>query len=66
MSRKDKGGEIRPNDMLAGEDQDKAYVVAATSGQFENQHLDTGIAGLRVPDRQVRNSLAGLGKSAAA
>lgn len=65
MSREDKGGEIRPNDRRAGEDRGDCH-AAATSGQLESQHRDTGIAGLRVPDGQVRNSVAGLGKSAAA
>lgn len=65
----DMGGEIRPNETLEDEDQENYYVVAANSGQFENQQYNTGIAGskeagklaIRAPDKAIRQFLAGLG-----
>jgi phosphatidylinositol-4,5-bisphosphate 4-phosphatase len=72
MVSEDMGGQIRPNELLGDEDQENYYVVASNSGQFENQQLNTGIAGskeagkldLRIPSKTVRNFLAGLGKFA--
>ncbi|MBB3948926.1 inositol phosphate phosphatase SopB [Aureimonas jatrophae] len=66
------GGIVVPDARLAGDDQDNYYVVAASSGQFENQQLNTGLMGskeaghlkLRIPDAAVRSFLAGLGKFA--
>ena len=70
----DMGGQIVPDAKLEGDDRKNYYVVAAASGQLENQRLNTGVPGSkeagkphfgsRVADRLVRLFLKGLGKFA--
>ena len=69
----DMGGHILPDTELEGDDQQNYYVVASSSGQLENQMLNTGLAGSkeagklkdRIPDPIVRQYLQGLGMFAA-
>jgi phosphatidylinositol-4,5-bisphosphate 4-phosphatase len=71
---RDMGGDMNPDEALQGDDQGVYYVVAASSGQLENQRWNTGLPGSkeaghlkdRLPDPQVRSYLSGLGKFAKA
>lgn len=63
------GGRIVPNRDLDGDDQENYYVVSASSGQLENQQLNTGLPGSkeagklkeRIPSQDVRQYLQGQG-----
>lgn len=65
----DMGGRITPDTTLEEQDQENYYVVASSSGQLENQRLNTGLAGSkeagkladRIPSKVVRTFLSGLG-----
>lgn len=65
----DMGGRITPDTTLERQDQENYYVVASSSGQLENQRLNTGLAGSkeagklgeRIPSKTVRTFLSGLG-----
>lgn len=65
----DMGGRITPDTSLEQQDQENYYVVASSSGQLENQRLNTGLAGSkeagkladRIPSKVVRTFLSGLG-----
>jgi phosphatidylinositol-4,5-bisphosphate 4-phosphatase len=69
----DMGGQIFPNAKLEGDDEQNYYVVAAASGQLENQRFNTGVPGSkeagkleqRIRDLFVRLYLSGLGEFAA-
>src|SRR5262249_6204969 len=68
----DMGGRIVPDAKLRGDDLENYKVVAAASGQLENQRLNTGVPGSkeagklahRIPARLVRLFLKALGKFA--
>ena len=65
----DMGGEIIPDAVLEPEDQENYYVVAAASGQLENQAFNTGLPGSKEagklttasPALKFRTYLKGLG-----